>query len=667
MSVEGSCSADNVMELPPQLPWFSGELVAWDRSPVEHTRLAKALGYNCFADGRLGISRQYAADMNFYLNDPHKNVQPNMGFELTETELTAARAAYPFTFSHWPELPRAIDESELSQMKTDNPAMFERLKAAFERTKCWNNTTEPFPGNLAQLEKWAGTDRWEPCSDFQQEAVIDAEIASIVNYVKAREIPEINCLFEGISIDVIEIWREFNWNSDRKLPGSAETERYGLLHDGITHEYSTLREGWYVFLGRLRDELETELGRRIYYIFEPTPVSTWSEPLLNCTYSSMTPELFSKIKGDALVEEQVYFDYLTDENLYLPGRWTPYTVGTTSGDLLTKDPYYPLQLKYMGEITVRGGNFFSYGTFDRSTNAVSSHANQFKLIRALSTWEMMNRTLLKDRQWDNNRRIYLSPAVYADEHALAGLHPKNKKLYAVLLDAEAVLPLAPGMGITGIQTANEFFEPAGTSEAVVIDDGRIKPAPDADFPVSVIVDLSKTNSPVFRCPENLQRITRLTEENLYDKVLFNPDFEEGTAAWQAAGTAKIESIDQPVQSGSRALSVYNRSKTADSVAQRIDGFLMGSGPGEYRVTAWVCPQNNAADFRIGISLSENSVYRNISGTAVRAEAGEWTLISADLNVRWDSEYISHAKLYFKSSDPKDAYYIDNVTINNKGN
>lgn len=159
---------------PLRQPWLNAELIAWDKDIIKHHRLAQALGYDHVTDYRLteypGDSQPHpvhSRGMGFYLNDPHKKVQPNFGFTLSDVELQAALKKYPYTFGWYPTLSRAIDTAEIAEMRRQDPQIFEKVKASFERTKAWANQDRPFPQNLAQLQKWGDGTRFEPAGDYQ--------------------------------------------------------------------------------------------------------------------------------------------------------------------------------------------------------------------------------------------------------------------------------------------------------------------------------------------------------------------------------------------------------------------------------------------------------------------------------------------------------------------
>ena len=266
---------------PPVLDFMAMNTIAWDGNLEDIRRLSKALGLRTVAatgHENTDTSPKYKEDLLFLINDAHKNVQPLVGIDLTPDRLAELSERYPYTMSFYPRLPRGIDVETFDKMRERDPDVFEAYRKKFESTKAWANTNLEFPHNIAQLQTWGSklyqgkSARWEPSPDFQQQAVIDELVADIVANAKAEEIPDQNWLFKGLVIDVIEIWKEFNWNSERGIPGEPETERTTVLHDGITHEFTTFREGWYHFLADLRDALEAEFpDRDIKYVWEPTP------------------------------------------------------------------------------------------------------------------------------------------------------------------------------------------------------------------------------------------------------------------------------------------------------------------------------------------------------------------------------------------------------------
>lgn len=674
IATAGSPALAEEKTIPPVLDYMAMNTTAWDGNLADIRRLSRSLGLKTVAvsgpNDRSGDA--YREDLLFLINDAHKNIQPLVDLQLNKERQATLLKRYPYTLSFYPRIPRGIDARELEEMRTGNPTVFEAYRKKFEATKAWANTNKPFPDNLAILQTWGNrlhkgrSARWEPCPDFQQQAVIDELVAEITAYAKAEEIPENNWLFKGLVIDVIEIWREFNWNSGRRLPGSPDRERFAVKHPGITHEYSTLREGWYHFLARLRDSLEAEFpGREIKYVWEPTPfVEPWIEPLFNHPYPSMDAEMVRKIKGDVLMEEKPGLRFLMDtENVLKPERWDIFHVGSSSPDLFTRDPHYPLQLKYFGETTMRGSFLVVYGGWDRDHKyAMGSKAKWNSLLRTLSSWEMLHRTALEDRIYDAAQQIYVSPTAYADLNTTAGLHPENGQIYAVFHNADAQVYLSEGMTVESVRSVNPFWEPSqAADDQIVFENGILRGDPDGIYPLTVIVETGGTPARTFRALPEQNLKQEFLMKNLFEKDIYDPDFELGGTGWVSGGTGKVAMVDDPVFSGRKAAAIYGRGKSWHGLSQMITGYLMQNMQGEYKLTAMVRPKENADDFRIGIRYIEKEKSRREIGRPIRAEPGKWTKIEAIITLDWN-DWIERASLDIRRSHPTDTFYVDDVHV-----
>ncbi|MEM8782058.1 MAG: carbohydrate binding domain-containing protein [Planctomycetota bacterium] len=654
--------------------WLNANLIAWDDQTLQHHRMARALGYDHVCDlrdvhypGKTETNARDSHDLGFYVNDPHKKVQPYYRFELNESELARALKRYPHTFSWYPQMSRAIDTEEIAAMKTQDPELYAKVKDDFEATKAWSHPNREFPNNLGQLQKWGSGVRWEPYSDFQQRDVIERQVQAAVDYIREVDDNDFNFRFQGIVIDVIEPWDEFSWSSDRPVPGHPQRERYAVEHKGITHQYATVREGWYHFLGHLRDELEAAFPNRdIKFIWEPTPmVASWVEPLIDHRYPSVTDELFEKIKGDALIDEKPGLSYLTDDYLHDLNQWPMHCLGTASGDLFTQNPNYLTQLVYFGEISSRGGYFMSYGTFDRSRRPIDTYDNQFKLIRALSTWQNMHGTPVGSRTWDADQDVYHSPTAYADAHGLAGLHSKNDDIYAVLLGPEAAIYLAPGVRIVSMRSANQLWETVDRTPAAEVVDGVIRPTVNASFPVSVIAQIDRPSGPprVFATAPDVTLRQDRAVTKLPNATLSDPGFENGADAWFGTGGSanKIALVQTPTRTGDYAARVTGRSAIWHALGQDVTGVLMNTRQGKYRITAYVRPAKTDGTVSIGLAYTERGERMQHRDPAVPVKAGQWNRVMFEYDVDW-GDWIVDGRLSVTRADSKEDYFVDDVRI-----
>ena len=650
-------------------PWLNAQLIAWDGNIHKHHRLARALGYGYVVEAR---QRDYPGDpqphpthsrgLGFYLNDPHKEVQVPMGLELDEARLGQLLKRYPHTFAWYPSLPRGIDEQEIAALRKQDPEVFEQVRAAFEANMAWANDQRPFPDNLAQLQRWGDGRRWEPCPDFQQQAVIDRVCRAIVAFARRAERPDLDYRFAGLTIDVIELWEEFSWQSNRPLPGKPSTKRSSVAHRGVTHQYATLQEGWFVFLGQLRDELEAAFpDRAVRFIWEPTPiVANWIEPLDQADYPSLTPRLRRKILGDALLDEKPGMQYLTDAALQQ--RLPLSRLGTSSGDFFTGDPHYPTQLAYLGETNARGAYFLSYGTFDRSRRDIDTYPPQFTLIRALSAWQNMLETPVDQRTWDAQQQVYASPTAYADAHALAGLRHDTRQLYGVLLDEHAALHLAPGRGVVAAHRVNAFWEPTGSDPEIQSKGGVIRPSADAQFPVAFIAQLDPpdTADALRPAPGRVLHQDK-SRTQLPNARLLNPGFEDGIQGWFGTGEARLTAVDSPAAEGRHALRVDRRSLNWHALAQDVTSLLMNDRQGRYRVRASVRPAEGTGQFQAVLQFRERGELIVRATDPVTADARGWARIEQTLDLDW-GDWIEGARFVIRRLDGTGAYFVDDTDI-----
>ncbi|MEO1235878.1 MAG: carbohydrate binding domain-containing protein [Planctomycetota bacterium] len=495
--------------------------------------------------------------------------------------------------------------------------------------------------------------------------MIEEHVAATVAYAKATEDNDFDYKLRGVIFDVIEIWKEFNWNSTRGLPGTPDTERFGREAPGVTHDYATLREGWYVFLGHLRDKLENAFpDRPIYFILEPTPiVSEWVEPLNSAPYATLTPELREKIRGDALVEEKPGLQYLIDPAMDGPDGWPHRRRGSATSDLFSKGPHYPTHLVYFGEISSRGGYLFSYGSgIDRTRDPVYTFGNQFKLFRVLSAWQNQHGTPVDMRVWDAEQEIYSSPTAYADPHGLAGVHPKNGRLYAVLMDEDAAIHLAEGAALTRLRSANAYWEPELVPDAE-FRDGVLRPTSNAPFPVSVIADLEVVtpNQAVLTAAPGVALQQDRTRVVIPNRELLNPDFEQGIEGWSGSGKAAATLVDEPVASGRQAARVHGRELPWNGLNQDVSGVLMNFRQGRYRVRARVRSDEGPGVFTVMLRVLEGDKKSEFVSQPIDAPAGEWVTLDEEIELDWE-DFITRANLSIERRSDTDDFFVDDVRM-----
>ena len=662
-------TADLSAQTPPKNEWMNIQGIGWDYGALAQHRYAQAMGYTrVYHERSHDASDEYKDGLWFYLNDSHKHVQPSVDLTITPERLATLKAACPHTFHNFPELPRAIDYSELEVLRELDPEVFEVYKNKIESTKAWSDLDAEFPYNIAVLEAWHGTDRWEACADFQQQAVIDEQVAAIVNYVKSAERPEIGYRFQGLLTDVIEPWVEFGYNSSRPLlprEGEPETEVTSLAPPGVTHDYPTLREGFFHYLAQLNDALDAAFpDREVKMIWEPyDPYQNWIRLLEDGMYDSITPEIVQKIKGDALISEAPELELLIDEKLLRPEYFDHHTIGVVSADLFPFWPHYPTQLWFFGELAARGSYFFSYGNFSRDFSVpINEYDQEIKLVRALSIWENLNQTPLEDRVWDYDKKTYLSSTAVADESALAGYNPIKDEIYAVLRSPESRLYIDPGLKVRSLFKANSFFEKIDSRQAPAsIEGGVLTPNPKEVYPLALRIELSDTDRPdrYFTHPQSNQLVEDLADAHLFQDAVINGDFEDGPHGWQAGyAPYRTSVVTDNVKEGQQSLLVSHREKLWQGASQRVTGIFKQQGPGTYRISAWVRTRQGEGDFRLMLNYKDLDL-RETMETAKRVGT-EWAQITAEFTLDWED--LDLAAISIRRLDSLKAYFVDDVTL-----
>ncbi|MEM8782093.1 MAG: hypothetical protein AAGE65_04470 [Planctomycetota bacterium] len=669
---------------PAELPqaWLNIHGVGWDGpddSPGPIMRLARGLGYHYIYHGEKydHYDGPHRADLFFYYNDPHKQIQTSVQGDFSEAELAAAKEAAPYTLRLHPMIPRAIDEPEFERLAKAAPRVYEAYKNQLEATKAWANTNRPFPHNLAQLQIWGDRDatRWEPSPNYQQDAVIDEHVAAIVEHVKKQERPADKYLFKGVVFDVPEIWKEFNWASNRGLPGKPDENRTAVARPGITYDYATLQEGWYHFLDRLHDALEDAFPQRdIKIVHEPASIwADWGQYIADIPYESVTPEMMDGIRGDAMVSEKPSLEFLTQRELADDG-WPLNLLGNVTGDLFPKNPSFPLQLVVFGECASRGSNFFAYGTFAREFERLPhTYGVDLNLLRIVAGWENSHATPVETRLWDYENRVYLSPTAVADERSLAAVNPYTGEIQGTLRSADAAIKLADGLvpsaSSDGLNGVNAFFESVDGEAPVVFENSLLKPRPGTKLPLGFRLQLDEApaDGVYFAHLQEAELVHRPQEVPHIIRELHNPGFELGPEGWYTGDGRDVRVVPERkvVRSGELSGKLIARAKRWHSFTQRTPDLYNIHGPGTYRVSGYVQqPADSDAVVNGSIQAMVRTAAegtRTFSSEPVRLIPGQWVKVEADLEIDFTG-VAGAGSIGFRIDHRTMPYYLDDVSF-----
>lgn len=464
--------------------WKSGFLVCWRGTPDENVRSAKALGYRYINEtSEINLKmKNYgslpdAKGMRFYLDNPEYSWLPEFDYIEPDMVNTLKSKTFGSLFTNYPKWNTSIKDQWFIDLKAFNPAIYERVKATYEKYCCIADGTKPFPENLA-LGYGFPDGSARIVLDWQQQKVIDSVVVQVIKFAHQRESMANDYLFAGITMDVPEKWNEFiarppAYNHTYKNPKVDPTLTGYEIH-GTIHDYPTFREGWMRFMLTLRNRLVNEFsGRPIRFIVEPWFIKGWVETVDGATF--LTTEEKKKIVGDFIMQEGPFTGEFDNQNLI--NNLT--TSGLISFDNLgcscpnIQDLYYDssrsdTHLNYLGRLAVKGIWFNSYGRFNSKPTSIKQRLPQLTLSRLLVNWQNLSMVPLEDRTWDAANQVYNSPNGHADKDIIYCKEPHSGKYFAVWVNKTGVMKLQKGEKIVSIRSTNEYYEEngAGSDDAI---------------------------------------------------------------------------------------------------------------------------------------------------------------------------------------------------------
>lgn len=422
--------------------WKNFYGITWVDTPANHAKYAKQMGYDSIAIKNQWSSKYVSTYRNnsdlsglkFYLINPHTYYHVMSNHSLTiNTTSTYSQADQDF----------------------------------YNQNMVWKSN-DPFPNNLAT--GWFGSSTsFQVAWDFQQQSVIDSVVENIITYAKSLEDQTTGFTFGGYMIDTpILCGNFFTWDSTQNksvrtnLTGWTGADS-GLVHDTITHEYSTYSDGVAAFYKTLNTRMRQEFGTGTKWILEPWKIYIGNN-------NSTTDEWVYQIK-----DRSDYTD-LTPDMIMAQAGGTEFVDDTrnfTSGPNITKDMVgisqrskaeeYENRL-YAAKAGINGAWYNWFGQFGDGGGmpkfqSITDVYPRLKLVRCIPNWDNLHAVPLADRSWDGN--IYQSTKSYISSDVLYSRHPKTGKLFAVFLTTNGTIKLNAGETVTSVQYADGYFMEAG--------------------------------------------------------------------------------------------------------------------------------------------------------------------------------------------------------------
>ena len=400
-------------------------MVMWDGTACDNLAYAKSMGYDYVGYQKGMEDCMNDINMYFYLESPDQDLQIRGDFIYFDRSYTA------------------------EEKKTYNDLLL------------WKST-DTFPYNLA-TGWFFDNSFFRPLADFQQQRVIDIMVDRALTSVKNAENPSKNFLFGGWSWDVPGLEGDL-WNGVQGLPlqnrtgtGGGVNISYwtgtcsGISHPGLTKDYACYRDGKAAFYKKLFSETRKLHPNMKTYMEPYTP---WASYIRDISSRSDA----SALKPDMLCEEKGALDFVNDSRIFTTGLMTKDKMCCDSSEVYD----HKGNLVIAGNAAINGAWYLWYGRFGGVGNfppldSIRQVPDRLKLIKALPGWDNLNSVPLKSRSWSATKFEYNSTLSRANMNIIYSTHPKNKKIYMVILNKSTGFNLQ-GKAVDTIYSVDELFQ-----------------------------------------------------------------------------------------------------------------------------------------------------------------------------------------------------------------
>jgi hypothetical protein len=344
-------------------------------------------------------------------------------------------------------------------------------KSFYESFVALKSATKPFPYNIAN--GWFFNDTtYCALPDFQQQAVVDYVVDSILDYAKAIEQRNPNFHFGGLAWDVPQPAGDF-WDTIQP-PGGQKTLAYwtgadtGVKHPSVTHDFPTYTEGRIQFYKQLYTGIRAEFPDA-RFVMEPYRLyEDWNNLI-------RTRPDASQVMPDMLCQENPGTQFVTDNRIFADGLITKDRVASSTPNKYSESDNRTIA----AEAAINGAWYNWFGRFGGTGDmpnyqAVNLVPPRLRLIRLLPNYENKNKTPLASRTW--NGTTYQSPTAFANPKSIAFIQPGTKKFYVLLMTTDAEIPLPSGRSVLSVRSTNSFFQEIGDGSAdIIIASGKVTP------------------------------------------------------------------------------------------------------------------------------------------------------------------------------------------------
>lgn len=322
-------------------------------------------------------------------------------------------------------------------------------------------STGPFPSNIA-TGWFDSSHKFQTLPDFQRQEIIDKVVNDVLAKIPNMENKENNFYFAGFSWDVPSLSGDL-WSGLKSSGGKQVTIKYwtgtdsGAHHPGKTYKYSSYKEGQAAYRKQLVSKAKEKYPG----------LKTIIEPYM--PYEYYISEIENRGDADKLVADMICqegaetykfnktLNFVYDTRIFDSGLITRKNMCSTTPKVYDHDS----NLKIMGSAAINNAWFTWFGRFGGTGNmpnynSIKEVPARLKLIRAIPGWDNLNGA--SSRTWDTKILRYKSTKSYADKYVIYSRHPKNKMIYAVVLNKDkSYIKLQKGETVAAIYRTDSMF------------------------------------------------------------------------------------------------------------------------------------------------------------------------------------------------------------------
>ncbi|MFO0792852.1 MAG: LamG-like jellyroll fold domain-containing protein, partial [Candidatus Brocadiaceae bacterium] len=441
-----------------QSDWRNWYGIVWRDTPENTIEYARQMGYDYIAARSYYVSTYKnnpdCAGLKYYIIDPHWD---------------------PYVYTDLPDVSSLGTDVQRGKLVDATKSYTQDQKNWYNKRMVWKSN-DPFPYNLApSVFPELNPDRFTVVWDLQQQAVINELVDKIIRLFKSYENPNLPFTFMGYGLDVPRLNNEFRYLTSTgavrtTLVHWTKTDS-GLLHDNITHEYSSFTEGMYAFYKQLNNRMRQEFPNA-KWIIEPARIydGTGSVSGDEWVYSIKNRADKDELTPDMISQEGPVSDFVDNSNNFNSGvNITKDRVGCSQNSIIEEDVNRLIAAK-AGDNGAWFNWFGRFGGFRTMPDfqSIADVYPRLKLIRCIPNWDNLNNVPLLNRSWDGN--IYQSPKSYISSDVMYSYHPKTGKLFAVFLTTKGVIKLNTGEKVISVKRADDFFLEAedGASDVNIV-------------------------------------------------------------------------------------------------------------------------------------------------------------------------------------------------------